>query len=149
MSGHSVSVAGVVRDDAGRVLVVRRRDTGTWEPPGGRLDRGEAVGDGLRREVLEETGLLVEPRALTGVYTHLVRGIVALVFDCRAVGGRLRRRTAETTDARWMAPSEVDAAVHTVFAVRIHDALDFAGTAAVRAHDGLRVVTDSPPAPVG
>jgi hypothetical protein len=35
---HSVSVAGVVVDDRGRVLVVRRRDTGAWEAPGGVLE---------------------------------------------------------------------------------------------------------------
>jgi 8-oxo-dGTP diphosphatase len=56
---HSVSVAAVVLDGHGRALAVRRRDNGHWEPPGGVLELGEAIHDGLRREVEEETGLLV------------------------------------------------------------------------------------------
>jgi len=38
---HSVSVAGVVVDDQDRVLVIRRRDNGHWEPPGGVLELDE------------------------------------------------------------------------------------------------------------
>ena len=38
---HSVSVAGVVLDEAGRVLVTQRRDNGRWEAPGGVLEREE------------------------------------------------------------------------------------------------------------
>ena len=56
---HSVSVAGIVVDDVGRALLIRRRDNGQWEPPGGILELDEAIEHGLRREVLEETGLAV------------------------------------------------------------------------------------------
>ncbi|MGX1133468.1 ADP-ribose pyrophosphatase YjhB (NUDIX family) [Streptomyces glaucescens] len=48
---HSVSVAGVVVREDGRVLVIRRADNGTWEPPGRVLERMEAIEDGVRREV--------------------------------------------------------------------------------------------------
>lgn len=58
---HSVSVAAVITDDEGRTLLIRRADTGEWQIPGGVLERGETIHDGLRREVLEETGLLIEP----------------------------------------------------------------------------------------
>ncbi len=54
---HSVSVAAAVVDADGRILVIRRRDNGHWEPPGGVLELDETIEDGLRREVLEETGL--------------------------------------------------------------------------------------------
>ena len=67
-SRHSVSVAAVVVDHDGRVLVARRRDNGRWEPPGGVLELDESIPEGLRREVYEETGLTVYPDALTGVY---------------------------------------------------------------------------------
>ena len=89
---HSVSVAGVVIDEDDRALVIRRRDNAHWEPPGGILERDETITEGLIREVREETGLLVEPIALTGVYKNLSRGIVALVFRCRAAGGILTER---------------------------------------------------------
>jgi 8-oxo-dGTP pyrophosphatase MutT (NUDIX family) len=54
---HSVSVAGVVVRDDGRVLVVQRRDNGRWEAPGGVLELGETFEEGVRREVAEETGV--------------------------------------------------------------------------------------------
>ena len=59
---HSVSVSGVVPDDHGRVLLIRRRDNQHWEPPGGVLELAESIPDGLRREIREETGLDIEPR---------------------------------------------------------------------------------------
>ena len=65
---HSVSVAGVVIDEDGRVLVIERRDNGHWESPGGILELGETFEEGVRREVLEETGVQVSVGALTGVY---------------------------------------------------------------------------------
>ena len=76
---HSVSVAGVVIDENGRTLVIQRRDNGHWEPPGGILERDESIIEGLLREVREETGLIVEPVALTGVYKNMRLGVVALV----------------------------------------------------------------------
>ena len=60
-SRHSVSVAGVVVDDAGRALLIRRRDNGHWEPPGGILELNEDIEDGLRREVRERPDSLSSP----------------------------------------------------------------------------------------
>ena len=84
---HSVAVVGIAVDDAGRVLAIRRRDNGHWQPPGGVLELGETIEDGVRREVLEETGVEVEPVQLTGVYKNMLLGVVALVFRCRLVAG--------------------------------------------------------------
>jgi 8-oxo-dGTP pyrophosphatase MutT (NUDIX family) len=67
MTEHSVSVAAVVTDDAGRVLVIQRRDNSAWQIPGGVLERDESIPAGLRREVVKETGLLIGPDRLTGV----------------------------------------------------------------------------------
>jgi 8-oxo-dGTP pyrophosphatase MutT (NUDIX family) len=65
MPCHSVSVAGAVIDGEGRVLAIRRRDSGHREPPGGVLELEETVEDGLVREIREETGLTVLPERLT------------------------------------------------------------------------------------
>ncbi len=54
---HSVSVAAVIVNDAGQILMTQRRDNGHWEPPGGVLELKESILDGLRREVFEKTGL--------------------------------------------------------------------------------------------
>ena len=103
---HSVSVAGVITDDHGRALLIQRRDNRRWEPPGGVLELGETIPDGLRREVREETGLDVEPIALTGVYKNMTRAIVALVFRCKITGGELAT-TDEVAAFRWATAADV------------------------------------------
>lgn len=131
---HSVSVAAAVVNPAGEVLVVRRRDNGRWEPPGGVLELAEDIHQGLCREVREETGLDVEVDRLTGVYKNMVLNVVALVFRCRVAGGVLTVNE-EATDFRWLRPDEVSRHTAEVFAVRLLDALDDGGPH-VRAHDG-------------
>jgi 8-oxo-dGTP diphosphatase len=138
-SRHSVSVAGVILDDQGRALLVQRRDNGHWEAPGGILELDEDITTGLRREVREETGLEVEPERLTGVYKNMPRGIVALVFRCRATAGPLIE-TNESRDFRWVTADEVSALAFEAFAVRILDAMRTDGGAMIRQHDGVRLI---------
>src|ERR671933_155674 len=102
---HSVSVAGVVVDEAGRVLVAKRRDNGHWEAPGGILERDESFEAGVVREVAEETGVTVEVERLTGVYKNMTRGIVALVYRCRPVRG-IAHPTSESVAVEWLHPSK-------------------------------------------
>ncbi|MFI1149827.1 NUDIX domain-containing protein [Streptomyces sp. NPDC020817] len=135
---HSVSVAGIVIRDDGRVLVIRRADNGAWEPPGGILERDERPEEGVLREVAEETGIAVEVERLTGVYKNLTLGVIALVFRCRPIGGE-EQLSDESTAVRWLTPSEVEQSMKEVFAVRVTDALD--GTVPhVRSHDGVRLL---------
>lgn len=131
---HSVSVAGIVIDDDDRVLVIRRRDNGHWEPPGGVLELNETFEAGVRREVLEETGVHITVDHLSGVYKNLNRGIVALVFHCHPEN-RPRAATAEATEIRWMNRSEIAEAMDPAYAVRVLDA--FEPEPAARAHDGV------------
>jgi 8-oxo-dGTP diphosphatase len=134
---HSVAVVGVAVRDDGAVLVVQRRDNSRWEPPGGVLELDETFEDGVRREVVEETGVVVEVERLTGVYKNLTLGVVALVFRCHAVSGS-PTPTDESQAVRWMTVAEVQQRMAPAFAVRVLDALT-AG-AASRAHDGVHVV---------
>jgi 8-oxo-dGTP diphosphatase len=135
---HSVSVSGVIPDDHGRVLLIRRRDNQHWEPPGGVLELGETIHDGLRREVCEETGLDIEPDALTGVYKNMTQGIVALVFRCTPETGRVTQ-TDESRDVRWMAPSEIVQKMSPAYSVRVMDSLA-ASVVHTRVHDGVNVM---------
>ncbi len=59
----------LVRDDLGRVLLIRRRDDGTWGLPGGGVEPGETWAACAVRECWEETGWRVELRGLAGVYS--------------------------------------------------------------------------------
>ena len=134
---HSVSVAGVVIDVDKRVLVIRRRDNGHWEAPGGVLELGETFEQGVEREVLEETGVQVSVEALTGVYKNMRRGIVALVYRCSIKAGH-PRASNEATSVRWVDRDQIDALMSPADATRVHDA--FGSTAASRAHDGVNLV---------
>jgi 8-oxo-dGTP diphosphatase len=135
---HSVSVAAAIIDEQGRALAVQRRDNGKWEPPGGVLELGETIPQGLAREVYEETGLTVEPEAVTGVYKNMKHGIVAIVFRCHVTGGELRA-SDETTAFAWLSPDEIPHRMTEAFAVRILDAYEPAGPQ-VRSHDGINLL---------
>jgi ADP-ribose pyrophosphatase YjhB (NUDIX family) len=137
---HSVSVAAAIIDDEGRFLAIRRADNGAWEPPGGVLELDESIEAGLVREVEEETGLRVEPVALTGVYKNMRRGIVALVFRCRVLG-ETPHPTTEAVEVRWFTPEQLHDCMTEAYRVRLIDALDD-DRASVRAHDGSRLVAE-------
>jgi 8-oxo-dGTP diphosphatase len=153
---HSVSISGVITDDHGRALLIQRRDNHHWEPPGGVLELGETIHDGLRREIREETGLDVEPVALTGIYKNMTRAIIALVFRCKITGGDLAT-TDEVTAFRWATGADVaeladeayairvlDALADEAYAVRVLDALHGGHPTAVRHHDGVHLISPTP-----
>ncbi|HVB44888.1 MAG TPA: NUDIX hydrolase [Streptosporangiaceae bacterium] len=134
-----MSVAAVVVDDQNRALLIKRADNGHWEPPGGVLELGEDILAGLRREVAEETGLQIEPSALTGVYKNMRKGIVALVFRCHQTAGS-PAEASETAEVRWASRDEIADLADPAYAVRVLDALDSAAPPAIRAHDGVQLI---------
>lgn len=139
---HSVSVAAIVVNDLGQVLMTQRHDNGHWEPPGGVLERDESILEGLRREVLEETGVTIVPERLTGVYKNMVRNIVALVFRARIVGG-MPYPTSEAQRVEWWSPAEIATGqIDEAYRVRIQDALGDSEPA-IRAHDGVNLLPDT------
>lgn len=134
---HSVSVsAAVVRED-GSFLAVRRRDNGHWEPPGGVLELDETIEEALLREVREETGIDVRVERLSGVYKNMLRGIVALVFECSPAGGE-PTPSEETSEVAWLTAGEVAESMDEAYAVRLFDA-QVSGPALIRHHDGTRL----------
>ena len=121
-------VGAVVLDAELRVLLVRRGQEpllGEWSLPGGALELGERMDDGVRREVREETGLDVEPEEIVAVFDHIshasddparVRFHYVLVdYRCRVLGGALMSAT-DVTEARWATWSELTG--HGALAVR-------------------------------
>jgi ADP-ribose pyrophosphatase YjhB (NUDIX family) len=102
------------------------------------LELDESITAGVRREVREETGLVVEIECLTGAYKNLARGIVALVFRCRAVNGTLTPND-EADRFAWLDRAGIAETLTEAYAVRLTDALEYAGTAAVRLHDGTHL----------
>lgn len=136
---HSVSVVGIVVNDAGQVLVIQRRDNRNWEPPGGVLELGEQFEEGVRREVREETGVNVRVERLTGVYKNVIRGVVTLAFRCTPLDDHDPDST-EAVVVRWADLAEIPHLMAPAHAVRVTDA--FGTGTATRAHDGTRLVPD-------
>jgi ADP-ribose pyrophosphatase YjhB (NUDIX family) len=103
-----VAVGAVVGNDAGELLLVQRADNGVWLYPTGWADVGYSASEVAVKEVLEETGMEVEPVRLIAVLDGLRLGFTAvplysLVFHCRVVGGELRRHPLECLDVGWFA----------------------------------------------
>jgi ADP-ribose pyrophosphatase YjhB (NUDIX family) len=105
-----VGVGGVVID-RNRVLLIRRGCEplkGEWSLPGGLLELGEELTAGVRRELLEETGLEVEPIEGILAFDRIVREGVRVKYHyvivdylCRRKRGRLRP-ASDVVDARWV-----------------------------------------------
>lgn len=106
--GHvtpKVSADAAVFDDRGRILLQRRADEGTWCLPGGYAAPDEAPRETAVRETREETGLLVDPVELLGVYTRRAgeygpHCLVIHLYHCTASGGELEV-SHEGTDLRY------------------------------------------------
>ncbi|MCL8208709.1 MAG: NUDIX hydrolase [Actinomycetia bacterium] len=118
--GPAVGVGGIVRDGAGRVLLVQRgRDPGrgTWSFPGGHLRWGETLAEGTRREVWEETGIRVDPSRVLYVTEVLApdpaggavgHHFVIVDLACEWIDGEARPGD-DAAAVRWVGPEEVPA----------------------------------------
>jgi len=110
----SVNVA--VANDAGEVLLIRRRDNGNWALPGGAVDLGESLAQAAVRETREESGIECQITGLSGIYTdpgHVilytsngeVRQEFSIVLTARAAGGS-PAPSDETSEVAWVSAAE-------------------------------------------
>lgn len=112
------AVSAIVTDPEGRILLHRRRDNQMWALPGGVMELGESMGECVVREVLEETGLRVEPVGIVGIYSdpkHVfaydngeVRQEFSVCFECRLIDGELAV-SDESYEVDFFTSDEVDA----------------------------------------
>jgi ADP-ribose pyrophosphatase YjhB (NUDIX family) len=107
----------IIEDD--RVVLVKRAHPpiqGQWSIPGGVLEVGEFVREAAIREAQEETGLIVEPGELLGVFDRILRDpdkrvqyhYVLIDFLCRRIGGQLLA-ASDAAEVRWFTPDELPA----------------------------------------
>lgn len=102
-------VAGLVVDDAGHVLLTRRKPEqpmgGYWELPGGKLEPGEAPQAALVRELDEELGAAVEVGPIWDVLHHAYPAfdLLMLVYRCRLCAGAVAR-AVDVADLAWWDP---------------------------------------------
>ncbi|MGC2781991.1 MAG: NUDIX domain-containing protein [Bradyrhizobium sp.] len=105
-------------DDRGRILLGRDAETGLWTLPGGAIDPNEHPADAATRECFEETGLLVRPQRLLGVFggpEFLVRYpngdltyYTVIAFEAAMVGGALAPDGEEIASLRFVDRFEWD-----------------------------------------
>lgn len=100
---HIVAASALIRNDKGEIALVRTERRG-WELPGGQVEIGESLTDGLRREIFEECGLTVELCRLVQVRSNLRSSIVIFCFQASYLSGDLRP-SAETPEVRWASPA--------------------------------------------
>lgn len=118
--GHAplllVGAAALISDGQGRLLLMLRTDNDCWGPPGGAVEPGEAVEQAARREVQEETGLVLGELVLFGVFSgpeyfyrypsgDEVHNVI-IAFLARAAGDVVKMNEEHTT-WRWFAAEEI------------------------------------------
>ena len=96
---HFVSVAALVTNDEGQVLLVKSPWRG-WEYPGGLIEPGESFEAALTREVREESGVEIEITGFVGICKNVARDIVNIDFTARYAGGSLTT-SEESTEVGW------------------------------------------------
>ena len=135
---HIVSAGAVVLNERGEVLLIVDDRRGSWTFPGGIIEEGEGVLDGVKREVLEETGVEVEVGELFCVTSNTCKypgynGVkvvppkVMLDFVCRATGGA-PRPSEENSQTAWFPLDEAQKRITApAIAVRFQAYLEYEG----------------------
>ena len=104
MQTHLVSVAALVTNEEGKILLVNSPWRG-WEYPGGLIEPGETFQEALHREIREEAGVEVEITGFVGICKNVEKNIVNIDFTCRYVSGELTT-SDESTEVIWATPEE-------------------------------------------
>jgi ADP-ribose pyrophosphatase YjhB (NUDIX family) len=129
-----VAVTAVIRDDAGRLLMIRRTDNDLYAIPGGAQEIGETISQTVIREVKEETGIDVEVTDLIGIYSdpnHViaftdgeVRQEFSICFHAHPTGGELRT-SSESKEVLWVEPAKLGGLhIHPSIRLRIKHGLE-------------------------
>lgn len=113
-----VAAKAVVINESGEVLLLREASTykegtniGRYSCPGGRLNPGENYENGLKREIMEETGLTVEPLypIYVGEWHPVINGvphqIIAIFTVCKATSKEVKL-SEEHDDYKWIDPKD-------------------------------------------
>ncbi|MBM4462609.1 MAG: NUDIX domain-containing protein [Chloroflexi bacterium] len=116
-----VAVGAVIEDDEGRILLVKHVDEkggfwkGKWICPGGKLQLGERIEEGIEREVLEETNLQIKLVAPLVPFDRVVKEgeetklhVVYIDYLAKLVGGELKP-ASDVGQAIWVPKEQVPA----------------------------------------
>jgi 8-oxo-dGTP diphosphatase len=131
---HTVVVGCLVRNDADEVLLIKHHKRG-WEIPQGRVEAGENLLEALRREVLEEAGVEIEPGPLAVVWSMLTPpSAVIFTFLGRYLSGELSC-SDDSVDANWFSEAQaLQQVTGSVMHDRLQVLLQYSGTTLYRAY---------------
>lgn len=134
---HIVAAGALVTNEKDEVLLVKNPHRG-WEFPGGQVENGEDLIQGITREVLEESGIEIKVEKLVGVYSNtksymgwdnktFVPTKVIFDFLATAVGGELRK-SEESIEVGWFSKNSILDIINEPWLVeRTRDMLEFNG----------------------
>ena len=104
---HIIAVSALVHDVQGGILLVKTHDrSDTWELPGGQVETGESLDAAACREVLEETGLVIRPKGIAGVYYNVSMAVLSVVFIGEYVSGAMKIQSEEIKEAQFVRLTE-------------------------------------------
>ncbi|MEW5567810.1 NUDIX hydrolase [Rossellomorea marisflavi] len=139
MPVHIVAAAGFVENAKDEILLVKTRRDGQWVFPGGQIEVGENLIDGVVREIKEESGMDVMVSHLVGVFSNtatyeghsgvkIVPTKVMFDFVCKPLGGEFTT-SDETSEALWVDKGEVMNLISTpALRTRYQTYVDFEGS---------------------
>lgn len=105
MPRHSLSAGAVVLNNEGKILLIKGPRRG-WEFPGGVIELGETIEDGIIREVKEESGIDIEVIRFCGIYQNIQANVCATCWLAKATGGK-PQTSSESLDVGFFTLEEV------------------------------------------
>ena len=104
---HIIAVSAYVTNENGEALLVKTHwRSDTWEAPGGQVEEGEPLDQAVIREILEETGILISPIGITGVYYNATKHLLSVVFKAKYISGEIKIQPEEIKEAKFVKLTE-------------------------------------------
>ncbi|MCL2373275.1 MAG: NUDIX hydrolase [Defluviitaleaceae bacterium] len=134
---HILAAAGYVFDHNDNILLIKTQHRG-YEPPGGQIETGENLEEGLLREIMEESGITATVQNLVGIYSNVGQHLwydgktpvptkIMMDFICRYESGQ-PTTSDETSEVIWLPKAEALAVVTSPPArFRLEKVLGFSG----------------------
>jgi len=100
---HIIAVSAFITNGQEEVLLVKTHwRTDTWECPGGQVEEGEALDQAVIREVFEETGVVIKPLGISGVYYNATKHLLSVVFKAIYISGNIVLQPEEIQEAAFI-----------------------------------------------
>jgi ADP-ribose pyrophosphatase YjhB (NUDIX family) len=120
-----IGIFAAIFNDNRRILLVRMAyGNQSWTTPGGAVEEGESIEEALKREVLEETGYVVEPKHVVGVYSKPSEQEIVVFIECAVVSRVDWQPNDEILAVEFFAEHELPMPMNLRPQLRIKDAFE-------------------------